>query len=47
MFEKAGVDISEATDSNWLTTLASWLLPIIVLLGIWTFFSAVLPNAIA
>jgi cell division protease FtsH len=38
MFEKAGVEVSGGTDSNWLTTLASWILPIIILVGFWTFF---------
>jgi cell division protease FtsH len=37
-FEKAGVDVSGGTDSNWLTTLASWILPALILVGIWTFF---------
>lgn len=38
MFEKAGVQVSGGTDSNWLTNILSWILPIVVLVGIWTFF---------
>jgi cell division protease FtsH len=37
-FEKAGVEVSGGSDSNWLTTLASWVLPALILVGIWTFF---------
>lgn len=29
VFEKAGVEVAGATDSNWLTTLISWTAPII------------------
>ncbi len=36
-FEKAGVQVSGATDSNWLTTLLSWVLPILLFLGVWIF----------
>jgi cell division protease FtsH len=38
VFEKAGVEVSGATDSNWLTTLASWILPIVILVAVWSFF---------
>jgi cell division protease FtsH len=38
MFEKAGVDITGGSDSNWLTTLASWILPIVILVAVWSFF---------
>jgi len=37
-FEKAGVEITGASDSNWLTTLLSWILPTVVFLAIWFFF---------
>ena len=36
-FEKAGVKITGGTDSNWLTTLLSWILPTLVFVGIWMF----------
>jgi cell division protease FtsH len=38
MFEKAGVQVSGGSDSNWLTTLMSWILPVAILVGVWTFF---------
>ncbi|MCH4559150.1 ATP-dependent zinc metalloprotease FtsH [Mesorhizobium jarvisii] len=38
VFEKAGVKISGASDSNWLTTILSWILPALIFVGIWTFF---------
>lgn len=38
IFEKAGVKVSGATDSNWLTTLLSWVLPVIVFFTLWSFF---------
>jgi cell division protease FtsH len=38
MFEKAGVEVYGGSDSNWLTTLASSILPALVLVGVWTFF---------
>jgi cell division protease FtsH len=37
-FEKAGVQVSGGTDSNWLTTILSWTLPTLFFLGIWVFF---------
>ncbi|WP_245496143.1 hypothetical protein [Rhizobium leguminosarum] len=36
-FEKAGVQVSGGTDSNWLTTLLSWVLPTLLFLGGWIF----------
>ncbi|WP_114362084.1 ATP-dependent zinc metalloprotease FtsH [Ciceribacter lividus] len=38
IFEKAGVKVSGATDSNWLTTLLSWILPVVVFFTLWSFF---------
>ncbi|MDI6837986.1 MAG: ATP-dependent zinc metalloprotease FtsH [Rhizobiaceae bacterium] len=38
IFEKAGVEVSGATDSNWLTTLLSWVLPVILFFTLWSFF---------
>lgn len=38
VFEKAGVKVSGATDSNWLTTLLSWILPVVVFFTLWSFF---------
>lgn len=37
-FEKAGVKVTGASDSNWLTTLLSWVLPVVVFFGLWMFF---------
>jgi cell division protease FtsH len=36
-FEKAGVQLSGGTDSNWLMTLLSWVLPTLLFLGVWIF----------
>jgi cell division protease FtsH len=36
-FEKAGVEITGASDSNWLTSLVSWVLPALIFFGIWMF----------
>jgi cell division protease FtsH len=36
-FEKAGVKVSGGTDSNWLTTILSWVLPALIFIGIWLF----------
>ncbi|MFA6154781.1 ATP-dependent zinc metalloprotease FtsH [Mesorhizobium sp.] len=38
VFEKAGVKISGASDSNWLTTILSWIVPTLIFVGIWMFF---------
>ncbi|GEO84629.1 MULTISPECIES: ATP-dependent zinc metalloprotease FtsH [Alphaproteobacteria] len=38
LFEKAGVKITGASDSNWLTSVLSWVLPIIVFFALWSFF---------
>ncbi|MBX4938435.1 ATP-dependent zinc metalloprotease FtsH [Rhizobium binae] len=37
VFEKAGVEISGGTDSNWLTAILSWVLPTLLFLGVWMF----------
>lgn len=37
-FADKGVVVDGATDSNWLTTLLSWVLPVLVMGGIWYFF---------
>jgi cell division protease FtsH len=37
VFEKAGVQVSGASESNWLTTLMSWILPALVFFGLWAF----------
>ncbi len=36
--EDSGVRFSGASEENWLTTLASWILPIVVFFGLWMFF---------
>lgn len=36
-FEKAGVQVTGGTDSNWLTTILSWVLPALIFLGLWMF----------
>jgi cell division protease FtsH len=36
-FQKAGVEVSGSSDSNWLTTLASWVLPALLFFGLWAF----------
>ncbi len=36
-FRGAGVEIRGASDANWLTTLLSWILPMLVLVGFWFF----------
>jgi cell division protease FtsH len=36
-FQKAGVEVSGSSDSNWLTTIASWVLPVLLFYGIWAF----------
>ncbi len=38
IFDKAGVEVTGASDSNWLTTLASWILPMAIFLGLWAYF---------
>lgn len=37
LFEKAGIQITGATDSNWLTTILSWVLPTLLFFGLWAF----------
>ena len=34
-FEKAGVSVSGGSDSNWFTTLLSWVLPALIFFGLW------------
>lgn len=34
-FEAAGVEVTGGTDSNWFTTLLSWILPVLVFFGFW------------
>jgi cell division protease FtsH len=36
-FEKAGVEVTGGTDSNWLTTVLSWVLPVAVFFLFWMF----------
>ena len=36
-FTDAGVAVQGASDSNWLTTILSWILPVLVLAGFWFF----------
>ncbi|MGB3832450.1 MAG: ATP-dependent zinc metalloprotease FtsH [Mesorhizobium sp.] len=36
-FEKAGVEVTGGSDSNWLTTILSWVLPALIFLGVWMF----------
>ncbi len=38
VFEKAGIEVRGATDSNWLTTLLSWIVPMVVFFALWTWF---------
>ena len=37
VFEKAGVEVSGGTDSNWLTIMLSWAIPTLLLFGLWLF----------
>jgi len=37
VFEKAGVEVSGGTDSSWLTTILSWVLPALIFFGLWMF----------
>ncbi len=37
VFEKAGVRVGGGSDSNFLTTFLSWILPAVFFLGIWAF----------
>ncbi|MHB1111172.1 MAG: ATP-dependent metallopeptidase FtsH/Yme1/Tma family protein, partial [Devosia sp.] len=36
-FIAAGVEVQGASDSNWLTTILSWIVPMLVLGGFWFF----------
>ncbi|TWH31215.1 MULTISPECIES: ATP-dependent zinc metalloprotease FtsH [unclassified Aminobacter] len=36
-FENAGVDVRGGTDSNWLTTLLSWVVPVLIFFVFWMF----------
>lgn len=37
IFEGYGVDVTGGTDSNWLSAVLSWLLPMLLFLGVWMF----------
>jgi cell division protease FtsH len=37
VFEKAGVEVSGGTDSNWLTIMLSWAIPTLLLFALWLF----------
>ena len=37
LFETGGVEITGATDGNWLTAILSWVLPTLILFGLWAF----------
>lgn len=37
VFEKAGVEVTGGTDSNWLTSILSWVLPGLIFFGLWMF----------
>jgi len=37
MFQDAGVEMTGSTDGNWLTSLLSWILPMLIFVGIWLF----------
>ncbi|MDO6962981.1 ATP-dependent zinc metalloprotease FtsH [Rhizobium alvei] len=37
IFDKAGVKVTGATDSNWLSTVLSWVVPILIFFGLWAF----------
>ena len=36
-FEKDGIKVTGGSDENWLTTLLSWVVPILLFFGIWMF----------
>lgn len=36
-FERAGVQVTGGTDSNWLATILSWVVPMLLFFGIWMF----------
>ena len=37
LFEDAGVNITGASDENWLSALLSWILPVLLFFGLWLF----------
>lgn len=37
LLQESGVDYSGATDSNWLSDLLSWIVPMLLFVGIWFF----------
>ncbi|CAK7255812.1 MULTISPECIES: ATP-dependent zinc metalloprotease FtsH [unclassified Shinella] len=37
VFDRAGVAVTGGTDSNWLTTILSWVLPVLLFFGFWMF----------
>jgi len=36
-FEKAGVEVTGGSDSNWLSTILSWIAPMLLFFGVWIF----------
>jgi cell division protease FtsH len=36
-FEKEGIEVNGGSDSNWLTTILSWVLPSLFFIGLWMF----------
>ncbi|MCT7668119.1 ATP-dependent zinc metalloprotease FtsH [Shinella kummerowiae] len=36
-FEKAGVEVTGGSDSNWLSTILSWVVPMLLFFGVWMF----------
>src|SRR5688500_8674732 len=39
IFERAGVKVSGGSDSNWLTSLFSWVAPALVFFAVWALIS--------
>jgi cell division protease FtsH len=37
MFAEKGVEVTGGSDSNWLTSLLSWVLPALIFFGLWMF----------
>jgi len=37
VFEKNGVEVAGGSDSNWLTTILSWVVPALIFFGLWMF----------
>ncbi len=36
-FEKSGVEVAGGSDSNWLATMLSWVVPALIFFGLWMF----------